>query len=283
MRPRKATLGLAPILPGLVLVLVIVWALAAVLMLTGTLVNAREIDQTIPLIQNQVSPIDKNLDNVALAKKTENISGRILTRAKPLVGRTDEIITEAQSIDRNAESILDTARSINGTAKTINGNVKEINETVSSINRNVVTIGSSVGAIQSNVLSIGRTVGSIDRDVTSINARVRSVFAGVGPVNANDDTTIKASVDRILGTFTDLTPETRSIDSGVAAINRRGDSGIDEVRGIRNDLVPVFVFVGLGNPAGHDTQGPGTIHGHANSIDCSSLINSLGPTEFCNQ
>ena len=44
MRERKATLGLAPILPGLVLVVIIVWALAAVLMLTGTLVNAREID-----------------------------------------------------------------------------------------------------------------------------------------------------------------------------------------------------------------------------------------------
>jgi len=284
MRERKATLGLAPILPGLVLVLVIVWALAAVLMLTGTLVNAREIDQTIPLINNQVSPIDKNTENIKLAGETNRIAARIRERAKPLVGKTDQIITEAKSIDGKVATILGTAQSINETAKSINPTVREINGKVSTINGNVVTINDTVGSIQGNVLEINRTVDTIGTRVTTINARVRSVFAGVGPVNANDPTSIKASVDRILGTFTDLDPETKSIDTGVAAINRRADSGIDGVRGLKNDLFPVSVIVGSGDPAaGHNTEGPGTIHGHANSIDCAPLINILGPTEFCNQ
>ncbi|HEV2769771.1 MAG TPA: hypothetical protein VGV40_06250, partial [Solirubrobacteraceae bacterium] len=63
-RERSATLGMAPALPGIVLVVVIVWALAAVLMLTTTLINAREIDDTIPLITNQTSPIDKDTDDI---------------------------------------------------------------------------------------------------------------------------------------------------------------------------------------------------------------------------
>ncbi len=283
MRERKATLGIAPILPGLVLVLIIVWALAAVLMLTGTLVNAREIDDTIPLIQNQVSPIDKNLDNVKRAAETNRIAGRIRTRAQPLVGRTDRIITAASSIDRRAKSIMGTARSINETAKTINGNVTSINDTVGSINRNVTTIGDTVGSINTSVLAIGGTVGSINRNVTSINARASSILRRVGPRNADDRNSINASVNRIQATFTDLGPETRSIDTGVAAINGRASRGISGVGLIKIDFAPISALVGIGNPAGHDTRGPGTIHGHANSIDCSRLINLLGRTEYCDR
>ncbi len=282
MRERSATLGLAPILPGIVLVIIIAWALAAVLMLTGTLVNAREIDKVVPLINNQVSPIDKDLDNVRLAAETARISGRIERAARPLVGKTDRIITEARSIDQKVETILGTAQSINETAKVINGTVRSINGKVSTINGNVVSINDTVNSIQGNALEINRTVGSIGSRATSINARAGSIFRGVGPVGASDDS-IKASVGRITRTFKLLDPETISIDSGVAAINRRAIRTIDGVGALKSDFGPILVKVGpglLGAP-GHGTEGPAAIHGHANSIDCAPLINVAGPTQYC--
>ena len=288
---RGPTLGLAPILPLIVLVVVVFWALAAVLMLTGTLVNAREIDNTIPLINNQVSPIDKNLDNIKLAAETNRIAARIRTSAAPLSDQADRIISEAQNIDRSAAAILgsavainETAGSINGTVRAINDNARSINGTVSAINANVVSINDTAGSIQANAFAINRAVDSIDGRATSINARVGSIFRGVGPVGARDQS-IKASVGRITRKFRLLDPETRAIDSGVAGINRRATRGIGAVGSLKADFGPILVRVGpglLGAP-GHDTTGPAAIHGHANSIDCSTLINSSGPTEYCNR
>ncbi len=280
MRERGPTLGLAPILPGLVLVLVIVWALAAVLMLTGTLVNAREIDDTIPLIQNQVSPIDSNLDNVKLAAETARISGEIRKSAAPLSDQAGRIIVVATNIDRNVASILETATAINQTAKAINGNVRSINGKVRAINGNAVSINDTVGSILGNALEINRSVDSIGVRVTSINATVGSIFGRVGPVGARNGS-IKASVGRILGTFRRLHPETKSIDSGVAAINRRARGAIAGVAALKSDFGPIAVLVGLGSTDAHNTEGPGNIHGHANSIDCSPLITSVGPTGYC--
>ncbi len=280
MGERAPTLGLSPILPAIVLVLVILWALAAVLMLTGTLVNAREINDVVPLINNQVSPIDKDTDSVKLAVETARISGKIRVAAKPLVGQTERIIAVATNIDGNAARILVTAQAINENAKSINGTVRSINGKVTTINGNVVSINDTVGSIQGNALAINDTVGSIGTRVTAINAGVGSIFRGVGPVGATDDNSIKASTGRILGTFTRLRPETVKINTGVDGINRRAKRGILGVRSLKTDFAPISTFVG-GGPFTHGTEGPGTIHGHANSIDCSNLIQSAGPTQFC--
>jgi methyl-accepting chemotaxis protein len=291
MRERSATLGLAPILPGIVLVVVIVWALAAVLMLTATLVNAREIDDTLPLINKQVSPIDKDLDNVKLAAETNRIAARIRKRAAPLSAQADRILTEAGNIDKSAAEILktagainETAGSINATAKAINGTAGSINDKVSSINANAVSINDTVGSIQGNAFAINRKAGSILGKATTINARVDSVFRRVGPPGARDSS-IKAAVGRITRKFRLLSPETKAIDSGVAAINRRAIRGIRGVGSLKSDFGPISVLVGTGalGAAGNSTEGPGTIHGHANSIDCSALINFAGPTEYCGQ
>jgi methyl-accepting chemotaxis protein len=290
MRERSATLGLAPSLPGIVLVVVIVWALAAVLMLTGTLVNAREIDNTLPLINAQVLPIDEDLDNVELAEETARLTERIRVAAAPLSDQADRIIVEARKIDRNAASILvtarainDTATTINETATTINGNVLAINDTVSAISGNVVSINGTVNSIGANVFSINGRVSRVGGNVATINRRVTRVLGAVGPAGATDGGSIKASVDSILGTFEALEPETRSIDTGVAAINGRADVGIDLSDQLKSDFTPIRALVGPGllGAAGHSTDGIGAIHGHANSIDCSALINSLGPTQYC--
>ena len=285
MRERSATLGLAPALPGIVLVVVIVWALAAVLMLTGTLVNAREINDAVPLINSQVLPIDEDLDNVELAEETARLTEQIREAAAPLSDQADRILQVAGNIDRNAASILVTARAINDTANTINGNVLSINDTVGAINSNVVSINGRVDSIGGSVASIGSRVSTVGGNVGSINARVGSILANVGPRDAADGDSIRASVRSILARLTELEPETRSIDEGVAAINRRADAGIQSVGLIQGDLAAVRTLVGRvpGDPQLHNRDGTGTIHGHANAINCSRLINVLGPTDYCNR
>lgn len=270
VRGRGATMGLATMLPGLVLVILIFWALAAVLMLTGTLINAREIDDTVDVINTQVSPIDEELNNVKVLEEVTRSTVKIDASAKPLSGQADEIIGAAGRIDKNVKSILGTAGSINKTAKSINGTVKSINGSVNSI-------GGSVVSINGTVNSIGGSVGSINR-------LVGSILTFVGPPNATDATSIKASVGRILGHLRDIDSDTKSIEPGVAAINGRADKGIVTVRGIERDLNGVLANVGFGLAGGgpdHGTAGNAGIHGHTNSIDCAPLVNIAGATSYC--
>ena len=271
---RAATLGLSTMLPGLVLVILIFWALAAVLMLTGTLINAREIDETVDVINEQVAAsdgIDQDLDNVKLAAETNRLTIKIRRRAAPLTGQANQIIRAASSIDRRADSILSTAG--------------EINDTAGSINTTVRSIGGNVGSINSTVVSIHGLVQGIGSDVFSINRTARSIFRSVGATNATQDNSINASVGRILSDLTAVDREVESIDRGVAAINRRGDRAIVGARGIKGDFVGILSQVGFGSPAGHQSGGAGKagIHGHANSIDCAPLINIVGRTQYCNR
>ncbi len=267
VRSRGATLGLATMLPGLVLVVVIFWALAAVLMLTGTLINAREIEDTVEVINTQVSStdgIDKDLNNVKELVSVERDVASIRDAAQPLSGQADQILTQAGAINRSARSILGTAGSINQTAGSINETARSINTTV--------------GSIGGSVVQINQRVGSIGGNVSSINRLARSIFASVGPRGATDPRSIKASVNRILGELRALDPVTRSIDSGpegpndtgAAGINRRGDDAIGGARLIKGDL---------GNVLGNVTE----IDEHANSIDCARLLNIIGRTQSCNR
>ncbi|MGI8750226.1 MAG: hypothetical protein ACR2J6_06725, partial [Thermoleophilaceae bacterium] len=160
-----------------------------------------------------------------------------------------------------------------------------INSTVRAIRSNALAINGTVNSINGSVVSINRRVNSINSSANSINSRARSIFRGVGPVGATDQSSIKASVGRILRSFKSIDPETKSINGGVAGINGRAARGITRVRTLKDDFGPISVFVGsgqLGAP-GNSTAGPGTIHGHANSINCSQLINLAGPTDYCNQ
>jgi len=170
VRGRGATLGLATMLPGLMLVIVIFWALAAVLMLTGTLINAREIEDTVEVINGEVSStdgIDKDLDSVKELEQTRRTVASIRDAADPLTGQADQIIAAATAINRSARSILSTAGSINSTAK--------------SINSTVLSINASVNSIGASVVQINQRVNSIGASVTSINSLARSIDAAVGP------------------------------------------------------------------------------------------------------
>lgn len=195
-------------LAGTILVIAIAWALSAVLMLTGTLIAAQEIDERVGTILGEVSPIDKDLDAVALAEKTNEIAAGIRRAAEPLSGQLDQVIDSVGGIDASVTDILETAGEINTTA----------------------------GQINATVRAIGATVDGIAGNISAVLATVVS------------------------------------IDGRVAGINNRADTVIALVRGIRSDLAQVLAQVGIGSSEGHGSATNASIHGHANSIDCSPVV-----------
>jgi methyl-accepting chemotaxis protein len=157
-------------LAGIALVIVIAWALAAVMMLTGTLIAAQQIDDRVATILGEVSPIDDDLDSVKLAQETDRIAKDILTAAEPLSGQLDQVIEAAGSIDQSVTTILESAEEINATAKDINGSVKGIGSDVSEI-------GSSVGTIDSNLRAVLQEVRTIEPGVAAINVKAAQAIA----------------------------------------------------------------------------------------------------------
>ena len=233
--------GMAPV----VLVVLIAFALLAVLFLTGTLLAARSIDRSVNTAKTGINPvvgeIGKDAKFIKEAKTIAETSGKILTAAKPLSKQLDAIEQTARTgIDPKLKSVL--------------GQVGDINEVAGSINTNVLQIGSSVGAIQGSATSIGGNVGSINASARSILRRARS---------------INGSADLILSDGSAILSRVQSIDIRVADINRNADN-IDSV------AVPIAadlnaVLKGVGREGTEKT--PGTILFHANNIDCSPLVN----------
>ncbi|MGI8864546.1 MAG: hypothetical protein ACR2JH_09150 [Solirubrobacteraceae bacterium] len=272
MRERPP-IGLGAGLAGGILVIVIAWALAAVLMLTGTLTNTSQINDRVKQVNAQVDPIDKNLAFVKLAARTGRISAKIRRAAQPLSGELTQVVSAAGQINSNVSSILTTAGSINGVVNAINGNARAINGTVRSINANATAINGNVNSINSNVQSISGSVGSISGSVASINGRVTTIRDVVGPAGASDGS-INALVPRISTNLGAISSTARSIRAGVSGINDRADVVIALVRALKSDFASILAGVGT-------TINSATILGHANSIDCSKLINFLGPTQSC--
>lgn len=234
--------GLAPA----VLVVVVAWALAAVLMLTGTLVAARRIHRDVQVITPEVSDISTNSRAVALATKTAAVSAQIATAAGPLSGHLAATLTAAHGINRNVTSILGRARTINATA---------------------LSIGRKVDTIHEAVASIGAAAASIDRNARSINASAHGIGASARAIRA-DVTSVHASAVGIRGRATAIRQTTGSIDRGLADINARAVRARRVVLPIGADIAAILPFVRA-------------IDAHANGIDCSRLINSAGATTGC--
>ncbi len=279
---EEQTIGLGGGLAGVVLVIVIAWALAAVLMLTGTLTNARQINHRVVLVNRQVDPIDKNVAFVKLARRTGQIAARINLAARPLAGELTQVIGAAGRIGNKVGSILTTAHSINrvvhsinGVVTSINGNARLINGNAHSINGVVHGINGNVNGINASVQSIGASAASIGASVGSIHARVARVAGVVGPVGATNGS-INANVTRIRGRLGGILSTAQGIRVGVIGINNRAQTVIDMAALLKRDFDQILAGVGI-------ALNTGTVLGHANSIDCSKLINSAGPTRECNK
>jgi len=187
------------------LVLVLAFALFAVIMLTNTTLRASQIDQRVKKIRGEVGQVDTELTNVPKLDQTAATAAEIDVATKNLSNQATDIVTAAQSIDRTVSSILSNATSINSS-------VGSINPTLSSI-RGVVT--------QIDGGSLGSRTG-----VAGINTRVRDVRLAVA--------------------------------------------------GIKGDTGSVLAQVGVG----HGGPGGLSIHGHANSIDCT-VSGSVFPANNC--
>jgi len=253
---------------GIMLVLIIVWALAAVLMLTGTIIAASRIDDSVAVIKPEVSDIDGETELVALAKKTAKTTDKIRDAAEPLTGELVKTLAAAKSIDKTAKSIDGNLRTTLARASTINGNVLTIGGTVGQINGNVNTIGSTVRAINSNARSINASARSINSSALSINASARSIDVNTKSINA--------SVRGIRGSGSTILSRVVVIDGRVAQINRNAITVREVARSLGADLNAVLRIVS-GGPR------PNTIAGHANSIDCSTVFKALGGNEACDR
>jgi hypothetical protein len=116
--PRRGDRGVV----GVDLVLVVAFALYAVIMLARTTLAAKQIDDRVRVIVTEVGPGS----NVSRLDETQKLNS---------IARTaEEILAASRPLSGQAQIIIDTARSIDRTASGIEGNANEINATVKSIN-----------------------------------------------------------------------------------------------------------------------------------------------------
>jgi hypothetical protein len=235
-------------LPQVVLAILIAWALTAVLLLTGTLINAREIDRRVLYINQQLSPINADTADIALAGKTVGISHNILTAAAPLASGFTKINASVIDINNVVQHILSTAQAINVKVKGIGATVAPIHSTVLSINKDVST------SITPDLTTVGADVGTIHSTVVSIQSRASSILGTAS--------NIKSLIITING----------DVDSVNAAVDATSNSN-----NIFNDFNGINLLVG--NDGG--VMGEQTINAHANSIDCAGLFNTVGTTVDC--
>ena len=107
---------------GVNLVVVIAFALYAVIMLSRTTLAAKQIDDRVRVIITEVGPGS----NVSRLDETQKLN---------TIGKTaEDILVAAKPLSAQAGQILDTAKSIDNTVSAILANANEINSTVHSIN-----------------------------------------------------------------------------------------------------------------------------------------------------
>lgn len=196
---------------GTNLVLVIAFALFAVIVLSRTAISAAAINHSVRLIITPaVTGINKSLNSIPLLNTTNSVAKQIDAAAAPLTGEAGQIVSSTQSINAKASSIQSDVQSINSSVHHISGTVN--------------SIASSVGTIHSSVTGpIASDVSSVGADVSSINSTVH----GIG------------------GTFVALAPVVSDIQSGqdtlggVVAINHRADTVIGLVNSIHADTITI--------------------------------------------
>jgi len=167
------------------LVLVLAFALFAVIMLTNTTIRASQIDDRVKKIRGEVGQVDTELTNVPQLDQTAVTAGEIDAATKNLERQATEIAGAARSIDRTVSGILSNATSINSTVGSINPTLSSIQGVVRSIDGGAA-IGpggvqrSGVAGINDRVLEVRRAVAGIKGDTGSVLAQVGLGHEGPG-------------------------------------------------------------------------------------------------------
>jgi methyl-accepting chemotaxis protein len=120
------------------LAIVILWALTAVIFLTGILAAANRIESRVNVINNALTPTAQKLTTLPVLNKVVDNAQQIRDAAANLSPTIGRIADSAGSIDGSLKSVNDTVPSINKSAK-------QINASVSDIYRSVRSIASSLG------------------------------------------------------------------------------------------------------------------------------------------
>jgi prophage DNA circulation protein len=163
---------------GIALIIVIAWALTAVVMLTRTLVSAQAIDHKVGSITGSLGEVHDETALVAELQRTEKTAAAILTAAKPLTGMLANVDEAAKRIDVTTKSINPNAKAINATVVSINGHVANILSTARSIEGTLSTITGQATNIKNNVNAIKGDSAEIGRQ-TSANGGIRYHTCGL--------------------------------------------------------------------------------------------------------
>jgi hypothetical protein len=157
---------------GIALIIVIAWALSAVLILTRTLVAAQEINNKVTDITSKLAGAKGDTSYVSQLNKTENTANAILTAAQPLTGQLEIVKNTAAHIQTQVDGITPPVVDINKTVHVIHDQVGSILATAQSINNTLTTIRNT----QSSVILT---------DVVNIKADTTSIITNVHTIDAN--------------------------------------------------------------------------------------------------
>src|SRR3978361_1695539 len=127
-------------LPGIMLVIVVLWALLAVIFLTGILASANRIENRVGIINSEVGPISNKLTTVPILTKVEDTANQIREVAANLSPTIGRIADNASSIDASLKQVGESVGPINKSARQINASVLEINKSVRSIAPQLATV-----------------------------------------------------------------------------------------------------------------------------------------------
>ena len=168
---------------GANLVIVLAFALYAVIQLSRTTIAANQIDARVKIINSEIGPGStgvSHLDEVARLDVIGDLAESINNSAKPLSGQAGQVIDITHSIDGTASQIQDVVHGINGTVKDIGNNARDINATVHAINGNAAQIQSVVRSIHDGVAAINGRADKAIPIVRGIREDLANVLAQVG-------------------------------------------------------------------------------------------------------
>lgn len=137
---------------GIALIIVIAWALSAVLVLTRTLVAAQEINAKVTSITTSLTTVKGDTAYVSQLNMTEQTADNILSDAAPLTGQLATVQTTAADIDHQVDGITPPVLSINSLVHTIQGQVASIYGVVNGGPKSIAQVLDTIRATQSSVI-----------------------------------------------------------------------------------------------------------------------------------
>ena len=131
----------SPALPAIMLAIIILWALTAVIFLTGILATANRIESRVHVINSALTPTARKLTTLPVLNDVASNANQIRDTAANLSPTIGRIADSAGSID-------DSLKSVNNTVPSINKSAKQINSSVLDIYRSASSIASTLGRVR---------------------------------------------------------------------------------------------------------------------------------------